>query len=202
MDSATVIDLFKRLLALLGYTLPDSVDETNVLGVVEALTQSAEAEEGAEGGDEEGNEDPAPAGSGNDSGGVPPDPMAMKNEQMPAWAKVLNDQVVALRNEMTATATAGKKAAFDARVQQLAAEGRIPSKSVVALQNAGQKAGFDLSVLAPFGDLAPAIPQGRQARTLANSQPPALPSGGKKQSTDDIVKEVIGTRTRQRTPLA
>lgn len=193
MDLATLLPLINKLLAASGGPqLPESTDETNIIGYMEMAISMVTGEEAPEGETEE----EAPVIDGGEGSGLEM-PAAMNNAaRAPAWAQGLVSTVKALSNTVTRLEQgnqAQQKSAYVAKLASLVAAGKISPAQRIALEGQGPSVGFALSNLQVF-DLNATVPNGgKAAKAMANAGAPAV-DGDKRTMTAEEHAESLKKR--------
>lgn len=185
MDLATLLPLINELLSACGGPqLPETTDETNIVGYLQMAISMVTGSPA-----EEEPEEEIPAIEGVDEGGGVAPAVAMNNAvKAPAWAQGLITQVKALSNtvsQLQQGSQAQAEAAYIAKLTSLVTTGKITPAQKIALEANGPALGYALSNLQVF-DLNPTVqPGGKSAKALANGNAPAVDGDKKKMTAEE-----------------
>lgn len=144
---------------------------------------------------EEEETEPAPVGGSEiEGGGLEEMPAELSTTAAGKWlagfAAEIRKGMADLSTSVKTVASGAAKnrqAAFTTRLNELATEGRVKAKHIDGLMSQGRAMGWDLSILEPFGDVAPSIDMSNTAKAKAKAKPPAIPKSADAEPTQEDI---------------
>lgn len=173
LDLQTIVDAFNELLAPFGIKFPDSVTEENFADVLDMVLNMWRAQNGQT--DSSSTDPNAPPADPNAGSTDPNANMSQHADLSQKLDMILKDNASMKQQifDLSQGMANSKKTAFDSAVDRLGAAGNIDAKMVLKLKGNGPAWGYNVELLAPFGETQ-IVDMGQRAKGFAQSKAPGV----------------------------